>query len=259
MAFWKNIFKQEKSIPKHIDALAWLGWDMHNHLLPGIDDGSPDLETSILLIKGLKELGIHRSISTPHVMQGVHNNTPETIRAAYDLLCHRLQQEEIDFDLKFSAEYMIDEDLDNWIQKDQLCLLPNKHMLIEMSYLSESKALFQVIKKIQDKGYQPILAHPERYNYYHMNFKIYQEIKMAGCMLQLNLLSISRYYGEHVKSAAIMLIKEGLYDLLGTDMHHEKHLAAIRQVVTKYDVKDLLGCCAIKNASLFDTSHKMAI
>ena len=132
-------------------------------------------------------------------------------------------------------------------------------MLIEMSYLSESKALFQIIKKIQDKGYQPILAHPERYNYYHTNFKIYQDIKMAGCMLQLNLLSISRYYGEHVKTAAIMLIKEGLYDLLGTDMHHEKHLTAIRQVVNKYDVKDLLSSCAIKNATLFDSSRKIAI
>ncbi len=255
MGFWSNLFGgNEKKRPQsgsHHNKLAWIGWDMHNHILPGIDDGSQDVEQSIELIKGLQELGIHRSISTPHVMAEVHNNTPEIISGAHTALQSALKNQNIDFQLHFSAEYMIDDQLDQWIDSNNLCLLGEKYMLIEMSYLSESKALFSIIKSIQDKGYQPILAHPERYNYYHNNFKIFEDIKNAGCMLQLNLLSISKYYGENVKTAALTLIRSGMYDFVGTDMHHTRHLEALKQVVRKYDVQDLLKENPIRNASLF--------
>ena len=88
------------------------------------------------------------------------------------------------------------------------------------------------------------------FNYYHNNFKIFQEIKNAGCMLQLNLLSISKYYGENVKTCALTLIRAGMYDFVGTDMHHSRHLEALKAVVSKYDTKELLKGCPIKNTSL---------
>ncbi|MBE8714140.1 tyrosine-protein phosphatase [Sphingobacterium hungaricum] len=253
MSFWGKLFNSKKSEEKSKDAhcLSWLGCDMHNHLLPAIDDGSQSIEQSIHLIQGLKDLGIHKSVSTPHIMKGVHDNTPATISKAHQSLTATLEERGIDFPIEYSAEYMLDDGLSHLIESDELCLMPKKHMLIEMSYLSESKSLFQTIKDIQDKGYQPILAHPERYNYYHQNFKIYKEIKNAGCMLQLNLLSISRYYGETVKTNAMMMIKAGMYDFVGTDIHHEKHLSGIRRIVNKYDVKDLMKYCTIKNQLLF--------
>ncbi|TYP94649.1 tyrosine-protein phosphatase YwqE [Sphingobacterium allocomposti] len=259
MGFWNNLFgkKQKAEILKH--DLSWLGWDMHNHLLPGIDDGSPDLETSVRLVKGLKDLGIKHAVATPHVMHGVHNNNPVTIKEAYQKLTSALKEEDVTFDLHYSAEYMIDDQLAELIRTNNLCPLPNKCMLIEMSYLSESKALFQTIKDIQEKGYQPILAHPERYNYYHQNFKVFKEIKKAGCLLQLNVLSVSRYYGEHVKSAALMLIKSGMYDLVGTDMHHERHLRAIKEVLTKYNLEELLKGNAIQNRTLFGKQDDLSL
>ena len=260
MGFWNNLFggktKNEKT---YLNKLSWITWDIHNHLLPGIDDGSPDVEQSMELIKGLKDLGIHKSVSTPHVMFGVHNNTPETIQAAHQSLSSALTNNNIDFELKYSAEYMIDDQLDSIIENDQLCLMPNKYVLIEMSYLSESKSLFIIIKNLLERGLQPILAHPERYNYYHNNFKIFEEIKNAGCMLQLNLLSISKYYGEHVKTAALTLIRAGMYDFVGTDMHHTRHLDALKRVVTTYDVCELLRDCPIKNASMFEAAQEKKI
>lgn len=259
MSFWNKLFKRKTTQHDATNRLAWIGVDMHNHILPGIDDGSPDIEQSLVLIQGLKELGIHKSISTPHVMHGVYSNTPTTIKEAHTKLKDALIERGIKFDLQYSAEYMIDDQLETWIQNEHLCPLPNRHMLIEMSYLAESNALFQTIKNIQEKGYQPILAHPERYNYYHQNFKVYKEIKNAGCLLQLNLLSISRYYGEPVKSAALTLIKSGMYDLIGTDMHHEKHLHALKMVAAKYDTFDLLKDNPIKNATIFENSEKLAI
>jgi len=252
MGFWNKFFggNQEKSNSHH-GKLSWVGWDMHNHILPGIDDGCKDLEASKLLIAGLKELGINKCVCTPHVMNGVHNNTPETIERAYKKLQEALVNNRIDFQLEYSAEYMIDDQLDSWIQSNNLCLIGGKYMLIEMSYLSESKALFSIIKEIQQRGFQPILAHPERYNYYHNNFKIFEEIKQAGCYLQMNLLSISKYYGEGVKTCALTLARAGMYDLVGTDMHHTRHLEALKNVVQKYDIQDILSKCEIKNTDLF--------
>ncbi len=259
MSLWNKLFKKKSHNTPSAGKLAWVGCDMHNHILPGIDDGCKSIEDSLKLIQGLQELGINKCVATPHIMHGVHNNTPKTIHDAYRKLKVALDTQGIKFDLQYSAEYMIDDHLDTLVQNDDLCPLPNRHMLIEMSYLAESKALFQIIKDVQEKGYQPILAHPERYNYYHQNFKVYKEIKDAGCMLQLNLLSISRYYGEHVKSAALTLVKSGMYDLVGTDMHHEKHLNALNQVATKYDIFGLLSDNPIKNATIFDDSQKLAI
>ncbi|MGJ1205938.1 tyrosine-protein phosphatase [Sphingobacterium lactis] len=257
MGFWSNLFGGTKKETKtYHNRLSWVGWDMHNHLLPGIDDGSPNEEESLILIQGLKDLGIHSCVSTPHVMAGVHNNTPQTIKEAHGKLSNAIQSANVDFKIHFSAEYMIDDQIDQWVQSNNLCLINDKYMLIEMSYLSESKSLFTIIKAIQDLGYQPILAHPERYNYYHNNFKIFEDIKNAGCMLQLNLLSISKYYGENVKTAALTLIRAGMYDFVGTDMHHRKHLDALKAVVSKYDTKELLKDNPIKNAKLFEAKSE---
>src|SRR5690606_25173363 len=152
MGFWNNLFgkKKKAEILKH--DLSWLGWDMHNHLLPGIDDASPDLETSVRLVKGLKDLGIKHAVATPHVMHGVHNNNPVTIKESYQKLTEALKDEDVTYDLHYSAEYMIEDQLAELICTNDLWRLANKCMLIEMSYFSESKAIFQTIKYIQVNG-----------------------------------------------------------------------------------------------------------
>lgn len=260
MGFWSTIFGAKKNQhASYQNRLAWLGWDIHNHILPGIDDGSPNEQESLKLIAGLKELGIHSCVATPHVMAGVHNNTPEIIRNAHAKVSQAIHDNQVDFKIQFGAEYMIDDQIDHWIQSSKLCIIADKYMLVEMSYLSESKSLFTVIKAIQDQGYQPILAHPERYNYYHNNFKIFQEIKNAGCLLQLNALSVSKYYGEHVKTAALTLIRAGMYDFVGTDMHHTRHLEALKAVVSKYDLQELLRGCPIKNANITEEKKGVKI
>ncbi|HMR19730.1 MAG TPA: protein tyrosine phosphatase [Sphingobacterium sp.] len=254
MNFFTRLFstKSKDAKIKVLGKLAFLGVDMHNHLLPGIDDGSPAVEQSLDLIKELNNLGFEKFICTPHIMEGVHPNTKATISQAHDALRQGLKGEGMKAEVYAAAEHMIDEGILPLIAKDNLCVMPGGYVLIEMSYLSESKALFQTILDIQNLGYKPILAHPERYNYYHYNFDMYKKIKDAGCMLQLNLLSISRYYGTEVKVAALTMIKSGMYDFVGTDLHHEKHLYALQDVVAKYPVRDLLKTCPILNSSLLD-------
>lgn len=252
MSFFSKIFKSKSkdSKLKVLGKLAFLEVDMHNHILPGIDDGSQSLEQSIHLLKGLRYMGFDKFICTPHIMDGMYPNNRQIIQQSKQILQEELNRSADKPIIFTAAEHMIDDNLARLVQNNGLCVMPGGYVLIEMSYLQESKALFQTILDIQNLGYQPILAHPERYNYYHYNFNVYKQIKDAGCMLQLNLLSISRYYGVEVKSAALTMIKSGMYDFVGTDLHHNRHLMALEDVVGKYPVRDLLSTCPILNSSL---------
>lgn len=254
MSFFSKLFgdRDKNTKVKLMGKLAFLEVDMHNHLLPGIDDGSQSVEQSLILVRGLHHLGFSKFICTPHIMEGVHDNTTSTITKAYQKLQAAVREKGERVEIYAAAEHMIDDGLQALITKDNLCVMPGGYVLIEMSYLSESKALFQTILDIQKLGYKPILAHPERYNYYHYNFDMYKQIKDAGCLLQLNLLSMSRYYGTEVKVAALTMLKSGMYDFVGSDTHHEKHLAALEEVVGKYPVRELLSTCPIKNATMLD-------
>ncbi|WP_236537082.1 tyrosine-protein phosphatase [Sphingobacterium composti Ten et al. 2007 non Yoo et al. 2007] len=255
MGFFSNLFGSKKvsgDKVRSMGKLSFLEVDMHNHLLPGIDDGSPSVEDSLDLIKGLNSLGFQSYICTPHIMEDVHPNNKTTINDAYKLLNSALNERGGKTKIFAAAEHMIDDGINRLIAKDNLCVMPGGYVLIEMSYLAESKALFQTILDIQNLGYKPILAHPERYNYYHYNFDVYKQIKDAGCLLQLNLLSISRYYGTEVKVAALTMLKSGMYDFVGTDLHHQKHLAALQDVVAKYPIRDLLRTCNVLNPTLLD-------
>lgn len=255
MGFFSKLFgvkKDEQTKIKMIGKLSFLEVDMHNHLLPGIDDGSSSVEDSLGLINGLNDLGFDKFICTPHIMDGVHPNTKSTINGAEKKLKDFLKLNNNKSKIFSAAEHMVDDGIKSLVSKDNLCVMPGGYVLIEMSYLSESKSIFQTILDIQNLGYKPILAHPERYNYYHYNFKTYKQIKDAGCLMQLNLLSISRYYGTEVKVAALTLLKSGMYDFVGTDIHHKKHLNALEEVVSKYPIRDMLNTSPIKNSSLLD-------
>jgi len=255
MGFFSSLFnrkKDDKEVVRSMGKLSFLEVDMHNHLLPGIDDGAQTVEGSLELIRGLNTLGFQKYICTPHIMADLYPNTKSTIQAAYTSLEETLQNTKNKAVIFSAAEHMIDEQISPLIDKDNLCVMPGGYVLIEMSYLAESNALFKTILDIQNLGYKPILAHPERYNYYHYNFDMYKQIKDAGCLLQLNLLSISRYYGTEVKVAALTMLKSGMYDFVGTDLHHKKQLLALQDVVAKYPVRDLLRTCTILNPTLLD-------
>lgn len=261
MGFFSSLFKTKKSTIRSLSQLDFLEVDMHNHLLPGIDDGSIDVQHSLHYIQELQRLGIKKFICTPHIMAGVHPNTKFSIGKAQSTLQAALKTTGNDVDIFAAAEHMIDEDLPSLILTNGLCVMPGGYVLIEMSYLSESKALFHTILAIQKQGYKPILAHPERYNYYHGNFNMYKQIKDAGCLLQLNLLSLSRYYGVDAKAIAMTLLKSGMYDFVGTDLHHERHLEALKNVVEKYPVREMLKTSPILNHTLVDhmTNHRSQV
>ena len=121
-------------------------------------------------------------------------------------------------------------------------------VLIEMSYLNPPINLFELLFDIQMAGYKPILAHPERYNFLHKKFDEYYKLKEAGCKLQVNLLSLTNYYGKHVHEVANKLIKNNMIDFVGSDAHHKNHLNTLVKIGNKSIVKNLLPL--IKNNSI---------
>jgi tyrosine-protein phosphatase YwqE len=203
---------------------------MHSHILPGIDDGSPDVETSILLIKGLMKQGVTSSIATPHVIGDMYRNTPDTIFAAQKLLQEELDRQQIKFTLRSAAEYMLDNYFFEMLSNKALLLpLHENIILTEFSYSSQPDHIEKMSFSIITEGYSPVLAHPERYYYLHQNYKSFYRLKELGFLLQVNLLSLTGYYGKDVEKAALYLIKNDLVSYLGTDLHHERHLAALNE------------------------------
>jgi protein-tyrosine phosphatase len=223
-----NFFKKKEtpgSIPESLPFTV----DIHSHILPGIDDGSPNTETSLELIKGLYNLGIRKCIATPHIIGDMYRNTPETINAALEKVTAFCADAEIDMEISAAAEYMLDDYFMELLQKKEPLLTLHKNIILtEISYSSTPQNLDEIAAAIIAAGYLPILAHPERYSYYQQNFEQYPRLKKMGFLLQLNLLSLTGYYGSKAEKAAKYLIQKNLVSFVGTDLHHFKHLDAIR-------------------------------
>ncbi len=207
--------------------------DIHSHLLPGIDDGAKDLEHSLRLIKKMYAMGIKHFITTPHVLGDVYPNSSETIKEKLEVVRQALIQEGLnDISLNAAAEYMMDEHFSKRLEEDDILVLKDKYILVEMSYFNAPINLYDILFQIQLKGYKPVLAHPERYTFLHHDINTYYKLKKAGCIFQLNLLSLTDQYGKGVQAKTKELLKHQLYDLVGTDTHHENHLRLLKTVCT---------------------------
>ncbi|AFK05407.1 capsular polysaccharide biosynthesis protein [Emticicia oligotrophica DSM 17448] len=225
--------------------------DMHSHLIPGIDDGSPNIETSIQLIESLKAIGYQKIITTPHIMNDFHPNTSEIIINGLASLKNELESRKMSISIEAAAEYYLDADFEKLLlSNDILCFGSKKYVLIEMSFVAQTPNLEEIIFNLLMKGYQPILAHPERYNYWHNTPKIYKHIHDIGCLLQVNMLSLLGYYGKPTKNVALNLIKSELVDFLGTDLHHDRHLQVFIENTYNAELNDLIEKYPFKNASL---------
>lgn len=224
--------------------------DIHSHLLPEIDDGAKDLENSIALISKMHSFGIKNFITTPHVLGDVYPNSSETINAKLEEVRVELTNRGFnDIYLHAAAEYMMDEQFSARLEKNDILTLKDNYILVEMSFFSAPMNLYDILFEVQLKGYKPILAHPERYLFYHSDFENYYKLKKAGCLFQLNLLSLTEQYGKEVKKTSEKLLKLGLYDFVGTDTHHFNHLKlleSISNIKTKIKIEKLF-----KNNEIF--------
>lgn len=220
-----SIFKSKSSAPLY----EGLHTDMHSHLIPGVDDGAPDMETSLSLIRGMAALGFKKLITTPHIMWEMYPNTEEDIKMRLEELRKKVQEEGIGVEIQAAAEYFLDGHFKSLLEsKKPLLTISGNMVLVEFSMASPPLDLKELLFDLQLQGYQPVIAHPERYVYHERNKEFFVELKAAGYLFQLNINSLAGFYGKSSQNLAQYFIKNDYYDLAGTDLHSFRHLEALR-------------------------------
>jgi tyrosine-protein phosphatase YwqE len=245
---FKLFSKSSSTIPDY----SGLEIDMHSHLLPGIDDGSPNLELSLELIRRMMKLGFKKFVTTPHIMWEMYKNTPEIINEKLDLLRTALLQEGIDVEIRAAAEYFLDEHVEQLLAtRQKLLTVADNMVLVEFSLASPPFNIKEVLFEMTMQGYQPIIAHPERYIYFEQAKDFYDELKDAGYYFQLNINSLSGYYGKSAESLAHYLLRKEYYNFLGSDLHHFRHIEALSKPVITPVLQKLVASGKIMNSKLF--------
>jgi len=220
-----DFFKKEKKENTEPLGLEWLQVDMHSHLIPGIDDGSKNLEESLSLIRRLKELGLRKLVTTPHVMSEYYRNTPEIIQLGLQDLREAIAKEGLDISIEAAAEYYIDEIFLEKVEKGEKLLTIAKNLvLVETGFINKPQMLFETLFNLELQGYKPVLAHPERYQYLIHDKNLQNDLLDRNVYFQVNLLSLTGFYSKTVKEFAELLIDEGKVKFFGTDCHNHRYL-----------------------------------
>jgi tyrosine-protein phosphatase YwqE len=221
---------------------------MHSHVLPGIDDGAKTPEESIQLIKRMMDLGIKKIIATPHIMADYYKNTAESINASLNILKAELKNQNIDIQVEAAAEHYFDETFETRIDNGKLMIIGDNYVLFEFSFISKPPNVIEVILKLKELGFKPILAHPERYPY--ISTDQFRTLREWGLYFQLNTISLTGYYGRDAKKTAEYLVDEQLIDFISSDMHHLRHADAFKDALRLPYVEKLLFDYQLKNILL---------
>ena len=245
MLNWLLKKKEEELAPLDFSVLKT---DIHSHFIPGIDDGSPDMETSISLIKKMQELGYSKVITTPHVMSDFYQNSSETILKSLADVRLELKLQNINMEIAAAAEYYIDFEFEQKIGKEKFLTFGDNYILVELSFMQAPKNLFDAIFKLQLEDYKVVLAHPERYRYY--NQEDYDNLISRGVLLQINLLSLIEYYSTSIQKKTEQLIANNQVSFIGTDCHNMMHAELYERCQTKKAWHDLANSGKLLNSTL---------
>ena len=230
---------------------GFLRTDMHAHWLPGIDDGAKDIEESLQMIKSLRAMGYRRLVATPHIMHELYRNTPEIIHERLATVRKACREADIDIELDAAAEYLLDEKFESHLEQyGPLLIGSQRYILIEFGFYQAPLDANRVFFRLTTGGFRVILAHPERYPYYHGKPEKLQAFRERGVLLQVNTLSLLGHYGSQVQKAAVTLIDRGMVDFLGTDAHSMAHLAKLRIGLQDRRVGRLLQDVNFQNSAI---------
>ena len=238
-----------KSKPRLFELIPEDYVDIHSHILFGVDDGAKTISDTEFLLQAMVDLRFSKCITTPHTMTYVWENTNESINNKQGIVSENLPELTSTLKLEAASEYLIDDEFVKLFKTKPLLTLKDNYVLIEMSYLNPPIQLYDIIFELQVAGYIPVLAHPERYSFFHNSFENYKKLKKAGCYFQINLLSSVGYYGKDVAVTAQKLLELGMIDFAGSDIHHKNHIDAFNGKVLIKDSKALIN--SMKNNSFF--------
>ena len=195
--------------------------DIHSHLIYNVDDGSQSIEESIELLKKMADVGFDNVIITPHYIHGASYAIPNKEKInKLNKLKNEVKKNNININLYLGNEIFISDYIVSDIENGNIYTLNNtKYLLFELPFHNQILNLSDIIYEIKLASYEPILAHPERYDHFQDNYKLIDELKKEGLLFQCNYASIVGYYNKRSQKLMKYLLKKGYVDYLGTDIH----------------------------------------
>ncbi|MBU2020463.1 MAG: capsular biosynthesis protein [Bacteroidetes bacterium] len=229
MSWISNILGKKSIEPFNFGLLKT---DMHSHLIPGIDDGAETMEDSLMMIQRFAQMGYKKIITTPHVKTGSFENTTEIIKQGEQKVKQAIEDLNINIEFEAAAEYFFDYSFNEKIDNNDLLTFSNGHILVEYSFSQPPMGDEEMFFQLQMKGLKPILAHFERYVYWHGSISKAEALRNRGVKIQVNIGSIIGHYGPQIQKQAEKLIKANCVDLISSDCHRLEHLDIFQQEAT---------------------------
>lgn len=246
MAF--NLFKR-KYEPRPI--FAALGTDMHCHLIPKVDDGSKCIEESVECLNTLSAVGYKKVIITPHFQYPRFPNTEDDITRRYNELCKQAKDAGVEIEIAgIGGEYRIDSGFAPRLEKPRFLQVAGKYVLVEFSLHQQMMGSDEMIFDLQMKGYEVILAHPERYPYLNVQGLRMEQLKNQGVFFQINVLSLGGFYGEEAKRKAYEMLDRGWVEFMGTDTHNTMYAQALSDLSRDRKIEKVLEKHTFMNNTL---------
>lgn len=221
--------------------------DLHSHILPGIDDGAPNIEASVELVRELASGGVTEIIATPHYIDETIYDSPryENLKLVAELQ-KRLDAEEIAVKIHLGNEIYINRDILDFLESGEVSSMGDSdYILVELPMSGEFPGYADIFLELLRAGYKVILAHPERYVSFQKDFSLVTELYDMGVLLQCNIGSFVDQYGKAARKLAVKMAKAKMIFGIGTDIHHlrgEEFLpSAMKKLSKYYSVDELEG------------------
>lgn len=225
--------------------------DIHSHFIPGIDDGVQSVDESVNIITKLNHLGYKKLITTPHIFYGVYNNTPEIILTGLEKMRTAVRNAGLNIQLESAAEYFFDEKFIENVKAENLLTFGDKYVLFELPTMAKPPQLEEIVFELNTLGYKPVLAHPERYTYFH-NPKLseYEKLHDMDLLFQLNALSFAGFYPSPIGKYARLLARNEFVDWVGSDIHNERYFNEFKYAIEDDNYLRLINSGKILNNQL---------
>jgi len=242
LTFLRNLFRKRPSQGLVKNNLKLLVTDVHSHLVPGVDDGAPDMASALGLISRLHQMGFERLVTTPHIMSDLYPNTPEILQPRFNELKVVVAKRFPSLKLILAAEYFLDTSFIALLENpDELLTFPcvdplngEKHdmLLFEFAFheAPNDELLTEAIFKMQTSGITPVVAHCARYPYWHMDRSKLETLHEKGVILTVNAATLVGHYGELAKETANHAVDQGWIRMVCSDTHAPHHIVAVKEL-----------------------------
>lgn len=210
------------------------------------------MDNSIELLIGMESLGYQKVITTPHVMSDAYRNTPEIILAGLEKVREAIVKAGLKIKIDAAAEYYLDYDFEKKLKSKNVLTFggEKKYLLWEMAFVNPPDNMNQMVFDMLTNGYKPVLAHVERYGFWHRDYSKYEELVSRGILLQMNINSVTGHYSEATKKAAQWLIDKDMISFVGSDCHHVGHQELMRKALREKSFHKLLASSKLLNNTL---------